>query len=1384
MGRPKRTSLAGKKSQRSGGEMIAVVAHMNRNYVEGSIKGHFVRMLCDTGAGVSCLALSFLKSIGISNKDLKQSHTCNRVRGVGGEIHEVIGSVNLSISIGSFKTTQHFHVFNYLYTPVILGYDFLNSNCAKIDTGNSTLVLGNGLVSVCLATKTCRETRVARSLKFAVIPPRSQCNIPLRVKKIQEGTVVLLEPATQLRQCLNLAGAQTLVTVHNGKVNYLVMNPTNTTVYIRAGYVVATTAKINNADVRSLGDNDPHVGLASADSQGDVMTAGHSALSDSDLLDRASQLGLDLHNANLTEEQKKQLLLLIGEYRDVFATKMSELGRTDIYQHKIDTGDAKPVRQRFYRQSAEAKKEIEKHIIEMLENDIIEPSTSEWHFPVVIVGKKDGSSRFVVDYRKLNQVTRPMSFPIPRLEDVFDTIGQNKPKFYTALDLASGFFQIPLDPETKHKSAFITPQGLYSFKVLPFGLHNSPSSFQMVLSEVLRGINWKFGLVYIDDILLFSESFEEHLDHIKQVFERFRKANLTLKPSKCNFAQESVLYLGHKISTKGIEVDPAKTEAIRGFPTPKSPQEVRSFLGMANFYRKFIKGYSQIALPLNLLLRKDAKFQWTEAGQLAFDTLKDRLITPPVLKLPEMQKHFSISTDASGESIGYVLEQEDEKGNTRPIAYGGRALRGSELAWSISEKECLAVVEAVKVYHPYLANGHFDIYTDHIALKWLQNTKNITGRLARWSLFLQGYDFTIHHRPGKANKVADALSRREYKCKDLDRGVTEAVPVLTIDTDVGLSSNWIKCDFTYSHMDNKQSSDTESEVAECDMLIAPVTDLRTMQRNCKDCSPMIRNLESGELPETQRMARRIVLEADSYVLLDGVLYHLYYRRAKGLPKAERLVQQLVVPNELRAEALQSYHDSFAGGGHQGFERTYHSLRNKYYWPHMYSDVHDHVQSCIECQKAKSRPSIAKAPLVPLPVGDIFERLHLDFLGPLTPSKENYKHVLVVTDSFTKWCEAIPTKTQKAEEVAEVLYREIFTRYGAPKVLVSDRGRNFMSGLVNALCSLFDIKRVHTSSYHRQTNSSAERWMSVIAQAIRTSCRPDQKDWPSLLPGIMMAYRATPSTQSTQYSPYFMLFGREMKLPFDVEWIPKQNLGNLAQHHLTHILRNLEEARKIATSNIEKAKDTYKKYNDQKVKEPTYEPGDKVWLYNPKVPVGLSRKFHRKWTGPFYITLKGPNYTVKLRACSDNSEVKSMIHCNRLKPYFDPDDRLVQPHRPVLPCDDDADDQPGGPQSEDTEDNATGNDTANADTRDNNPDRHLTIRDADNQWHTIEKIIACKRQQGRMFYRVKWAETGSNEWVPTENVTECSKRDFHVGRTASGKKRKRPLGKNKFFERPG
>ena len=395
---------------------------------------------------------------------------------------------------------------------------------------------------------------------------------------------------------------------------------------------------------------------------------------------------------------------------------------------------------------------------------MISPSSSPWASPVVLVRKKDGSHRFCVDYRNLNAVTKRDRYPLPRVDDLLDQM--QKSQYFTTLDLSSDYWQIRVHEKSREKTAFVTPQGQFEFLVMPFGLANAPSVFQRLMQKALAGLNPEGGpdfvSVYIDDIIIFSETLEDHLRHLKMVIERLQQCGLKLKPVKCHFCREEVEYLGHIITRHGLKTNPALVAAVREFPVPKNVQEVRRFLGMTSYYRRFIPLFSKVAQALHVLTRQNVKFHWDEECQRAFEALKRKLVEAPVLAYPSFTKDFMLETDASIEGLGAVLSQMQQDGYQHPIAFASRALSPSERNYSITELEMLAVVWALSHFHYYLYNQCVTVYTDHSAVKAVLETPNPTAKHARWWMKVYGQgvrELKINYRPGKMNKNADALSR-------------------------------------------------------------------------------------------------------------------------------------------------------------------------------------------------------------------------------------------------------------------------------------------------------------------------------------------------------------------------------------------------------------------------------------------------------------------------------------------------------------------------------------------------------------------------------------------------------------------------------------------------
>ena len=458
----------------------------------------------------------------------------------------------------------------------------------------------------------------------------------------------------------------------------------------------------------------------------------------------------------LSSLQQQQLNELFREFNDVFSQGDDDLGSTPLLEHTIET-HGPPLCQPYRRQNPAVRREEMAQVQQMLTSNVIRPSNSPWASPVVMVRKKDGSLRFCVDFRQLNAATVKDAHPLPRIDDLLDALhGAN---WFSTLDLKSGYWQVPITEQDKAKTAFRTSSGqLFEFYQVPFGLCNAPATFSRLMDRVLAGLHWETCLFYLDDIIIFSSTWEEHLARLRQVFERLRHANLKLGADKCTFAAKEVNYLGHRVTEEGLLLDSSHLAAIREIPPSRTATEVRSFLGLAGYYRRYVKNFTAIAAPLHALTRKDAVFHWSEECQTAFDRLKTLLTTSPTTAFPDFSQAFRLYTDASTAGLGAILAQVRD-GKERIICCASRALNQAEKSYPATKLECLVIVWTVAKFRPYLMAMPFEVFTDHYALQWLKTMRTGSTLLHRWSAALEEYDFTVHHRPGKVQSHVDGLSR-------------------------------------------------------------------------------------------------------------------------------------------------------------------------------------------------------------------------------------------------------------------------------------------------------------------------------------------------------------------------------------------------------------------------------------------------------------------------------------------------------------------------------------------------------------------------------------------------------------------------------------------------
>lgn len=972
---------------------------------------------------------------------------------------------------------------------------------------------------------------------------------------------------------------------------------------------------------------------------------------------------------------KERITKLLNSMPEVFSLHDLDFGHTKKVKHQIKLNDETPFKQRarpIHPQDIDA---VRRHLQELLVTGVIRESDSPFASPIVVVRKKDGSVRLCVDFRKLNAQTIKDAYALPNLEEAFSTLTGSK--WFSVLDLKSGFYQIEMEEVDKAKTAFVCPLGFWEFNRMPQGITNAPSTFQRIMERCMGDLNRKQVLVFIDDLIVFSDTLEEHESRLLQVLNRLKEYGLKLSPEKCRFFQTSVKYLGHIVSHNGVETDPAKVEALKTWPRPRNLKELRSFLGFAGYYRRFVRDFSKIVKPLTDLTagypplrkscntkQKDCKYfnpkaefdtRWTTDCQDAFDSIIDNLTSAPILGFANPKHPYVLHTDASTTGLGAALYQEQE-GQLRVIAYASRGLTKGESRYPAHKLEFLALKWAVtSKFNDYLYGAEFTVVTDSNPLTYILTSAKLDATSYRWLSSLSTYNFKLQYRAGSQNQDADGLSRRPHgelvddltSLKERERirqftlhhlmesedespvVMAEVVKAICEKHQVVGSPQGLHCIPSVTLVESlthcvdvlPYEFQHEDEHGLPSLPHLSQAALAELQRKDPELKIVIERVESGVKPcKLKEISSAVSLWLKEWKRLELRSNVLYRKRQEHGASS----YQLALPTSLRNTVLQSLHDDM---GHLGIERTLDLVRTRFFWPKMSHAVVQKVKTCERCVRRKTPPEKA-APLVNIQTSRPLELVCIDFLS-LEPDQSNTKNILVITDHFTKYAMAIPTRNQTAQTVAKSLWDHFLIHYGFPEKLHSDQGADFESRTVKELCKVAGIHKVRTTPYHPRGNP-VERFNRTLLQMLGTLENERKSRWKEYVKPLVHAYNCT-RHDTTGYTPYELMFGRQPRLPVDLAFgLPVDTPNKSHSQYVENLKNRLRESYEMATKNAGKIAERNKQRFDKHVVALTLEEGDRVLVRN--VRLRGKHKLADKWEQNVHVVVKKahnlPVYTVK------------------------------------------------------------------------------------------------------------------------------------------------------------
>lgn len=851
---------------------------------------------------------------------------------------------------------------------------------------------------------------------------------------------------------------------------------------------------------------------------------------------------------------------------------------------------------------------LKEYVDEHLAKGFIRHSQSPAGAPILFVKKKDGSLRMCVDYRGLNKITVKNRYPLPLISNLLDQLASAR--IYSKIDLRGAYNLVRIKPGDEWKTAFRTRYGHFEYTVMPFGLTNAPAIFQHLMNDVFREYLDVFVVIYLDDILVFSGTQEDHDRHVKLVLEKLRSSGLYAKLEKCEFDRKQVEFLGYIVSTDGLKMDPRKVSTVLTWARPTSPKDIQCFLGFANFYRHFIKDFSRLAAPLQKLTHKNNRFEWSESTEKAFTSLKQAFTSAPILTYADPARPYIMETDASDYALGAVLSQTADDGLLHPVAFYSRKFTPSEINYDVHDKELLAIVTAFKEWRRYLegARHKVTVLCDHKNLQYFTTSRTLNRRQARWSLLLADFDFEITFRPGRLQGKPDALSRRpEYQPKRGDGTEDQRKIPLLKTTQLRLQA----------------------------LIATPKTTLSDQIRQ---------HLKNDPTAEEIRQQLR---DNDSP-----------FEEKEGLILRK---QKIYLPSTpLRLKVLTERHDSPAAG-HFGIHKTLELVSRDFWWPGWRKFVKDYVKSCDACARAKTSRHQPHGLLQPLPVPEgPWNSISMDFISDLPVSK-GHDTILVVVDRFTKMAHFIAcNKNISAEETAELVLRHVVRLHGLPNDIVTDRGTQFTSKFWSRLFELFGTQIKLSTAFHPQSDGQTERVNQILEQYLRCYINYQQDNWTSCLPMAEFAYNNAEHT-STKQTPFHANYGYHPRLSVNS---PRKPVNPAAENYI----ETLQQNRRTLKEELKRAQDSYKKFADNKrQKPPTIRPGDLVWLLRRNIRTQRpSDKLDYKRIGPFKVIRQVSPVAYQLQL-PHTFRIHDVFHVSLLEPRTHDTiaNRIVSPAPPVV-----------------------------------------------------------------------------------------------------------------------